>query len=137
METIILFIFLMLCSFWDWKTRMIPVWICASTAIIIGLYQLLVKEVSLEKILVGLIVGLFLLMIGKITRGQIGSGDGIVFLVIGIGIGVKESIFLLFESLCVLFFFCLIGLLTGKIKMKEKLPFIPFVFIAYVIHLLI
>ena len=135
METIILFIFLLLCSIWDWKTRTIPVWLCISTATMILLCDCFAREISLEKMGTGILVGIFLLFVGKITRGQIGLGDGIAFLVIGMAMGGKESLFLLVESLCILFCFCLVGLLIGKIKMKQKLPFLPFVFIAYVIHL--
>ena len=131
MTTLILLIFLFLCSVWDCKVRKIPLWICHVGVFFIIMCELLTKEISLQKMIGGILVGLFLLGLTKITRGQIGLGDGIVFIVIGLGIGLKESFLLLLESLFLLFLFCLIGLIVKKIKIKQRIPFLPFVFTAY------
>lgn len=135
MKTGILLIFLFLCSLSDWKNRKISLYFCLVGGLAIIICELLTNEISLEKILGGILVGLFLLSLTKITRGQIGLGDGIVFLVIGVGLGLRESFLLLIESLCLLFLFCVIGLIVKKIKMKQRIPFLPFVFVAYLLKL--
>ena len=137
MKSLILLIFLFLCSLWDYKIRKIPLWLCHVGAFFIVVYEVVAKEVSLKRMIGGILVGLFLLGLTKITRGQVGLGDGIVFIVIGIGIGLKESFLLLLESLCLLFLFCFIGLIGKKIKIKQRIPFLPFVFIAYFFKLLL
>lgn len=135
--TLILLVFLFLCSVWDCKVRKIPLWLCHTSAFFIIICELLAKEIAFSKMLGGILVGLFLLGLTKITRGQIGLGDGIVFIVIGLGIGLKESFLLLLESLFLLFLFCLIGLIVKKIKIKQRIPFLPFVFSAYFLKLLL
>ena len=137
LKTGILLIFLFLCSVSDWKSRKISLYFCIGGVFAILLCDILTKEFSLEKMIGGILVGLFLLGLTKITRGQIGLGDGIVFLVIGLGLGLRESFLLLIESLCLLFLFCLIGLIIRKIKIKQRIPFLPFVFVAYLLHLFI
>ena len=134
MTTLILLVFLFLCSVWDCKVRKIPLWLCHVGIFFIIMCELLTKEISLQKMIGGILVGLFLLGLTKITRGQIGLGDGIVFIVIGVGLGLTESFFLLIESLCLLFLFCFIGLVVKKIKIKQRVPFIPFVFLAYILN---
>lgn len=134
MKIVVLLLFLFLCGLWDWKSRKIPLWLCGCGALAVLVCEILTKEFSLEKITGGILIGLILLGAGKVTKGQIGSGDGIVFIVIGLGLRAGESFLLLVESLWVLFLFCLIGFFTGKIKVKERVPFLPFVFFAYVLR---
>ncbi len=137
MKTIILVLFLLLCGFSDWKTRQVPLWLCGLGTVAIILCEILTKEFALNKIAGGVLIGLFLLSAGKVTKGQIGSGDGIVFLIIGVALGGRKSFLLFTESLCILFLFCMIGIFTGKIKMKQRLPFLPFVVAAYLLELVI
>ncbi len=137
MKTGILLIFLFLCSVSDWKSRKISLYLCILGAFAIIVCELFTKQISLEKMIGGILVGLFLLSLTKITRGQIGLGDGMVFLVIGVGLGLRESFLLLIESLCLLFLFCVIGLIVKKIKIKQRIPFLPFVFVAYLLKLVL
>lgn len=137
METIIIFLFLFLCGVLDWKDRQIPLWLCGLGSVVIILSEIVTKEFALDKILGGGLIGLFLLAAGKLTKGQIGSGDGIVFFIIGMALGGRKSFLLLIESLWIAFLFCLIALFIGKIKMKERIPFLPFVFVAYLLELVI
>lgn len=99
------------------------------------LMEFLVKENSLLSIAGGILTGLFLLAASKITRGQIGSGDGIVFLITGISLGMERNFLLLLGSLFIAFLYSLILLLIKKTRWKDAIPFLPFVFAAYVLEL--
>ncbi|MDO4965086.1 MAG: hypothetical protein Q4E51_00110 [Lachnospiraceae bacterium] len=79
----------------------------------------------------GLIPGLILLILSKLTPDKIGDGDGYVFMAIGIFSGFMNCMIILYMAAV----FCLI---YGKIKVKvlpndamESLPFVPFVLISF------
>ena len=77
-------------------------------------------------------IGISLLIISKITA-QIGAGDGIVFIITGLGLGFWNNFWLLWEGLLLMAAVSLLLLLFQKINWKSKLPFLPFVLGAYII----
>lgn len=84
--------------------------------------------------LAGLLSGGMLLLLAFFSREAIGLGDAVLFLVLGIWLGLWESLLLLTVSL-VLAALAGIFLWIRKKSMKQAFPFIPFVLIAYVLML--
>ena len=150
----ILLIFLTAASIWDLKERCIPVWVFVLTAIgivflelgcmtneifgngdVAGRMFVIGKRILPEK-LGGMAVGLILLIISKLTRGQIGEGDGITFLITGFSLGFENNFLLLLESLLLSFMWSLMLMLFKKINLKTSLPFLPFILTAFIIRVL-
>ncbi len=84
--------------------------------------------------LAGLLSGGLLLLLAFLSREAIGLGDAALFLVLGIWLGLWESLLLLTASL-VLAALAGIFLWIRKKSMKQAFPFVPFVLIAYVLML--
>lgn len=85
----------------------------------------------------GLLPGILLLLAGKVTRGQIGYGDGLAMLVCGLFLGFGQSMELLLIAL-----FCAAGrsmilLVSGKAKKEYEMPFLPFLLGAYICVLML
>jgi prepilin signal peptidase PulO-like enzyme (type II secretory pathway) len=84
--------------------------------------------------LAGVLSGAMLLLLAFFSREAIGLGDAALFLVLGIWLGLWESLLLLTGSL-VLAALAGIFLWIRKKSMKQTFPFVPFVLIAYVLML--
>lgn len=123
------------CSIQDIKEKEVSLWklkIYGFLSLAVCLWDILTIEKDtfslIEKGLLGLIPGLFLLFIAKVTKEAIGYGDGLILLFIGISLGFWESLGVLFTGLLgvfltsVLVFFC-----CGR-KKGFRIPFIPFLF---------
>lgn len=133
-QRVILFVFLLLCSLWDWKSRSVPVWLCYGGALLMTAAVFVTKEMTMAEAVGGMLPGIFLLGIGWITKGQIGSGDGIVFMVTGLGLGIWYNCLLLAGALSISFLWSLLFLTMKKINLKTKFPFLPFVLAAFVLE---
>ena len=159
LREIILFVFLIVASIWDLKEKRIPVWVFRLTAILILCLdfgylitellscvdcventRIVAERIAGSTILIhklgGMAVGLVLLAVSKLTGGEIGEGDGIAFLITGFTLGFRDNFLLLSEALLLSFVWSLILIIVKKINLKTSLPFVPFVLIAFVIHIL-
>jgi len=72
-----------------------------------------------------------LYIVSKLSRGSIGEGDALVYMVTGVSVGFFRNFELLVLSL---FFASMTGLfllVTRKVGRKYAMPFIPFTAVAY------
>ena len=58
-------------------------------------------------------------------------GDGAVFMLTGLYLGWKENLLLMFLSFSMAGVFGLALLLAKRIRADDRLPFVPFLFLAY------
>lgn len=131
---IVLFIYLFIMMIWDLKRREISLGITAIVAVILTARQLsavFAGQVSLFLGFSGVLIGIVLMAVSIVSRGQIGVGDGILFVVSGMLLGLYENIVLLFLSLITASFVGVGLLILRKGSRKDKLPFAPFVFAGY------
>ena len=145
-------LFLGAAASYDWKYKEIPRWIYLAggieailwrTAEIFNLDSWMGSEswmvflhgnntqLTLWEIILGAMVGGVLLVISRAAEGEIGAGDGMLFLVTGIYLGFWKNVALFLGSL-MLCSICGIGyLMVKKIRWQEgkrlELPFLPFV----------
>lgn len=132
--SIILFVYLLAMSVYDIRKREIQMKVTAVAAVLLlaGQVSRIVQgELSWYWILGGVVPGLIIIAISWCTRGQIGIGDGIIFIVSGIFLGFYENEVLLFLSL--LFSAAAGGILVLLKRMgrKDAFPFVPFVCAGY------
>ena len=78
----------------------------------------------------GLSIGFVLLILNRITRGQVGIGDGLIFCVTGISLGFYINSILLVYSLFIAAIFSCFYIIIKKVGRKTTIPLMPFVLIV-------
>ncbi len=106
-----------------------------------GALAIFIQAVNIKEqwfsILGGILVGVFLLLLSKITRGKIGEGDAWILIVTGISLGFRNNLILLLLSLWVASVVSIFLLLFQKVKRKTEMPFVFFMIPGYIWLLLI
>ncbi len=138
---------LIICSFTDIRERGINLKIIAAFSVTVvilltGVFvsgdrfeilkRSLMYEPDLINIIYGLIPGLFLLVICRITKEAVGMGDVYVVLLLGLMTGFEKTFAVLFLSMVMTALFGLACIALGSRKKKDSLPYIPFVLSAFV-----
>ena len=124
-------------SFTDIKKKKIYV-IVSLFFFVVGLvFSIISKQQSLISLLGGVGIGVILLLVGKFSRQSVGFGDGLIFLVTGLYLGFTRNIVLLLYGLIICAVSSVILITFKKFKLKDKIPFAPFVLVAYVSMLLL
>lgn len=85
----------------------------------------------------GVAVGGIILLYAFITKGGIGTGDGLMFVCLGIYLGLSENLRLLFFSLIAAAVSGGIYALIKRRSIKSQIPFIPCVMGTYFIILIV
>ena len=89
------FIYLVILSVLDIRTRKLPMWLLAAGGICVILSQLIRREIPWELCLFGAAAGCIFLMISKMTRESFGYGDSLLILLLGVAVGFWNLISLL------------------------------------------
>ena len=124
-------------SFTDIKKKKISVVVSLIFFVIGVVVSIINKEKSLISILGGVGIGFILLLVGKFSRESVGIGDGLIFLVTGLYLGFTRNIVLLLYGLIFCALVSIILITFKKLKLKDKIPFAPFVLVAYISMLLL
>ena len=131
LKIIILGIFLIAEGVRDLKKHRISM-LSVMIAGVIGfiLCALFIKD-NIMSVLGGILIGVVMLLLAKFTEEKIGYGDGWVFMVTGIYLGLRANLYLLFVSLFLSAVVSMILLICKKAEYKTELPFVPFVLPGY------
>ena len=127
---IVLLVSLFLCAWIDWKTERVSVPLLLLGGMAAVLLHLFAQEESVFYLMTGMSVGIALLLYSLVTHESIGYGDGCLFL------GIWENLVLLLLASVLAGIGSAVLLFFRKKKKKERIPFVPFVFTAYVLLLL-
>lgn len=122
---------LMVCAMIDMKKREIPLILLGSAFMILCLSFPLHNNITWIEGIGGVLIGITLFGVNKISRGQIGSGDAFVFCITGVYLGFWENLNLLLYSLFIAAVFSIGLIIIKKVHRKYAIPFVPFVFLAY------
>ena len=120
----------------DHRYKKIPVMPGVVCMVFVALAQVVAGS-PVREWLPGVGIGLFLLIVSRMSRGSIGAGDGLVYLVTGLALGFFRNLELLVISLL---FASLAGLglmVFRKVGRKYAMPFVPFTAVAYGMVLMI
>ena len=71
-----------------------------------------------------------MLAVAAVTRGAVGFGDGLLLCVTGILLGGTENLSLLMAGSLLCAVVLGTGLVFGKLRWKQKFPFVPFLCLA-------
>ena len=126
---------LLLFSVEDVRKKRIDILPLLAFSVIGAIYQTVTRDSTIPEICGGMLLGVGLLGIAKMTGESLGYGDGLLFLVTGIYLGGWDNCSLLMTSLVLAFVFAIIQILVRKKSAKSEIPFVPFVLSAYVLYL--
>lgn len=112
------------------KVSMITVMIAGILGVI---FQFGIIQENGLKIIGGILIGIVLLSLAKITREKIGYGDGWIFVVTGIYLGFHSNMYLLLLSLSLASLVSICLLVFKKVNKKTELPFVSFVLPGYLL----
>ncbi len=120
----------------DVKKKELPISLLGTSGAAGLLLCLLTKELSLSGMLGGMCIGGILCVCALVSRDNIGLGDGFLFVVTGIYLGLWGNLVLLFLAVISCAAAGGILVLLKKCTRKQTLPFAPFVLAADVALLL-
>ncbi|MEG1846852.1 MAG: prepilin peptidase [Lachnospiraceae bacterium] len=89
----------------------------------------------LTTMLMGLIPGILCLCLGRITKEKIGYGDAYLLLVLGMFLGLRETIGMIMIALFVTALISIVLLVLHKIKKTQSVPFVPALGIAFCLQI--
>lgn len=112
------------------KVSMITVMIAGILGVI---FQFGIIQENGLKIIGGILIGIVLLLLAKMTREKIGYGDGWIFVVTGIYMGFRNNMYLLLLSLFWASLVSICLLVFKKVNKKTELPFVSFVLPGYLL----
>lgn len=137
METagyIILFVYLFVMAIYDIRRKEIQLECSVVVAVLLAMIQVCLVFRGQEPVwaaFLGILIGVVLIGISILTKGEIGIGDGILFVISGLLFGIYENGVLLFLSLLFTAMASGILVLSRRVGRKYTLPFAPFVFAGY------
>lgn len=114
----------------DLRKKEVPVLPGIVCAAVITAMQLLAGRIWLEW-LPGAAVGLLIWGAGRVSHGQIGEGDALVYLVLGLALGLAGSAEVLMISLFLAAIAGIGMMFRYRVGRRYAMPFIPFTAAAY------
>lgn len=109
--------------------------ICFIFGIIGVMLNIIFTQYSLFSLIGGAFFGIIIIILGKITNEAIGIGDGIVVIILGVFTGAGYNLSILFFAFLISAIISIILLTLKKLKRKDSIPFVPCLFIGYLITL--
>ena len=132
----VLGIYLIISTISDLRYRTISLKLSAFVIVLMCIVKLLIYDTLADfDIILALIPGAFIIFVGYISKEAIGYGDGLVFLVCGVALNLKDTILLLFLAFLLSAIWSIFLILIKGDK-KATIPFVPFISCAYVILLI-
>ena len=121
------------CAIQDLIKKKVYLWVIGLGAIFLMICILWMDNLDLANRMGGLMIGLSILALSKITAGKIGMGDGLLLCVTGMGLGFWLNLELLGVALLLAATLSIVLLILRKVDRKQTIPFIPFLFVGYLI----
>jgi leader peptidase (prepilin peptidase)/N-methyltransferase len=124
-------LFLALCTYFDVRSKQIPVKLILVFGFIIGGIFLIGRYFNNDDILWRILPGIFLLLISFVTNQAMGYGDGLVILLIGLLLEININMTFIMMALLLSAVASLIILILKKGNRNTRLPFMPFLLTAW------
>lgn len=119
----------------DFKYKEIPLWFSILGAII-GIIFCFAEKRALGNVLLSCVPGVAALVFSRLTKEIMGYGDGIVLVVMGIYLSLEHLISIGITAFTIAGVAALILLVVFQKKGSYRIPFIPFLSMAYGIEYL-
>lgn len=119
-----------ICVF-DIKRKKIPVYMLIVLAAAGIISNFTVGEFDIEKRIIAMLPGIILLIVSMITKQQIGYGDGLIILIMGLYIDIDDILSIVLSSFLLSSIAAIILMTVFKKKKNFEMAFSPFLLIGY------
>lgn len=116
----------------DWKKREIPIVLLIIISTLVLFYAICCHKVDVWYRFAGLLMGVFFFIISRVTKEAVGYADSWLILILGVHLGVLKALEVLCIASLLAAVFSVFFLWKCKWKRDVAIPFIPFLFIAYI-----
>ncbi len=123
---------MVVCTIADIKKKEISVWLFGILGLIVMVGCFVLETPRWYMLAAGVIPGILLMILAKITEQSIGYGDGIILAEIGLITGVGRCMLILAAALALAGVFSLGILVIKKVDKRYRIPFVPFLTMSYV-----
>lgn len=130
-SSILVILWLVICSLQDLKNKSISIYLIIGGFFILFILSIYMNQVTIISRIAGGSIGLLLIALNPLTKGQIGIGDGIILGVIGICFGFTSNVSILLIGLFFSAILSIILLVFKKVDRKQTIPFVPFILLGY------
>ena len=132
---ILCLIFLYLCSREDYRYKTLSVHKFLIFGCLGLVYVLTVDIVSVQSMAAGAGIGGVMLLFSRCGLNWLGEGDGWIFVVTGLLLGIRQNLAILCIALMLSGIYCLVGMLLKKYQKTDCVALAPFVLAAEVVRL--
>lgn len=119
-----------ICVF-DIERKKIPVYMLIVLAAAGIISNFTVGEFDIEKRIIAMLPGMILLIVSMITKQQIGYGDGMIILIMGLYIDIDDILSIVLSSFLLSSIAAIILMTVFKKKKNFEMAFSPFLLIGY------
>ncbi len=130
-------VLLLLAGLEDMRKREISVMYILSMGVIAVCSCFLSEGRSIPDAVGGCVIGLCMMGISIISEEQVGRGDGMVIAALGFLFGVRNTLGMVCMASILMLFAVIVLLITKRAGKKSRIPFIPAIFGAYVMNLIL
>ena len=123
-------------SVYDIRSREIPTW-TIPLGTVFGMVSWIGAFGGELGHLLGVLVGVVALLFARISRQTMGYGDGLVLCNLGITLGLGACLRVLFVGFITGGVWALLLLIGKKANRKSRLPFVPFLFLGYLVEVIL
>lgn len=120
----------------DIKSKEITLMVTLGSALAGIVCHLVYQSQSIYSMLGGMLFGGGILLFAILSGGKIGIGDGMVLILTGLYLGAERNLALMLLSFFLAGVWAFITIFFLRMDKGEKMPFIPFLFLAYVVILM-
>lgn len=131
LKPVLVSLLLVIQTYWDLRYRELPL-VVSGVGGVVGIAMSIYQGREVEEIFLALLPGAVALFLGKITRQAIGYGDGVLITILGCYVPLEEVLFLCMFASVLAGIFALVLLIILRKKGTYEIPFVPFLFIAWV-----
>lgn len=130
LSQVVVMVFLILCSYLDVKYRRIPVSVYPIFMLISAAVVVCEGRLDWRTWMIGMIPGIIMIVISFISHEKIGYGDSISIALMGILYKYEMVLSVCAVGFGIIFLAGLIMMITGKAKLSDRLPFMPFLMVG-------
>ncbi len=126
-----LLVYLAAAAVTDIRKKEVSVKAAGIAAVLAVTLRIAAGEKDLFSWMAGLLPGILVLLVGKVTKEAVGYGDGIAILVCGLFLGAGGCTGCVIIGLFLTFPVSLVLLVWKKADRKSRMPFLPFLLAGY------
>lgn len=123
--------YLMINTVTDIKEKKIYLWISIVYMISTFLFYAWIMPEEWIRAFAGVLPGALLLGLSKLSKGELGIGDGIVIAILGIMVGIKGILMITMYAVLLCSLACLGLKIIKKVQWKTSIPMIPFLMAGF------